>query len=735
MGKFYITLFFSTFLILGSQHSSADILPSTYKIPTPAWDMNQVPITWGDCIPVPNTPMNIPQANMPMGGGMPFPQDIPVPIPAPIHDIPYNAQFNLSAPSPFFNAVPVPLPLAPNLATQNQLNCYESNEKLQALQARYDKSAAASRNKIAELNQALEDAQNQMSDSQKLLNTAKLATNNQQEITKTLEEKLKITEKSRLELQSKLDSMKNEITQKNTQDGEAITLLKKNVSELENTNNELKTQLSTAESKIDAQLKLLTSHQQNASELTATKSAYKELNDENKQLKEQLAKLENDHNSLLAQLEKVKTDASMQVRKLTALDQSANELNALKTAYKDRSNENIELKNKLTSLENEMTSIKASLNTKQTALSLKSAQDKELIAELKKKINVTENNNISLKTQLDTAINNAGSQAKKITALSQSSVELSAIQSAYKERNNENAELKKQLIDNNKASITLKEQLEAAAGNAAEQARKLTELNKSGAELTSLKSAYKELNDENTTLKVKLNDMQSMQITIDASKDKMIELKNKLNESEDERKNLVGKISTLEKKSSDQTRKITELMVTTSGLDELKNAYKDLSSNQVELNTQLEATTADADKDGVADADDLCKASVTGNNVNDFGCEATQNITLKGVNFTTGSARLTSDSLPVINAAAETLKRIPNLNIEIAGYTDNQALAYVNKRLSERRANSVMVQLIKKGVEANRLTANGYGEKDPVSSNETDEGRATNRRVELKIRE
>ena len=765
MGKFYKTLFLSIFLILGSQHSSADILPSNYEIPTPAWDMNQVPITWGDCIPVPNTPMNIPQANIPMGVGIPFPQGIP--IPAPIYDMPYNAQLNLPAPIPFFNAVPMPLPLAPDLAAQNQLNCDANDEELKELQARYDDASTASRNKIAELNQALQDTQNQISDSQKLLNTAKLATNDQQANTKKLEKQLKISEESRLNIQNKLNSIQTEITQKNNQDSKAITLLKNKISDLENTTISLKAQLNTAESNIGAQASLLTSLQQSATELTNTKSAYKERNDEKIQLKEQLAKLEGDYKSLQAQLENVKADASMQDRKLAALNQSAKELSALKKAYKARIDENMELKNKLTSLENKMTSIKASLNTKQTALKLKSAQDIELIAELKKKMNETENNNISLKTQLDTAINNAGSQAKKITALSQSSVELSAIQTAYKERSDENSELKKKLFDCETTSKTLKAQLEMATNNVAEEARKQAALSQSAAELTALKSAYKESDAENAKLKMQLNDMQSMQITIDATKAEMIELQNKLNESEDERKNLIGKISTLEKKSSDQTRKITELMVTTSGLDELKSAFKELSSNKVELNIPLEAASADTDKDGildvsdkcpaspegskvnalgctdiqdadndgVADADDLCPASVTGTKVNDFGCEPTQNITLKGVNFTSGSAKLTSDSLPIINAAAETIKRNTNLNIDVAGYTDNQGEANVNKRLSERRANSVMIQLIKQGVDANRLTANGYGEKDPVSSNDTDEGRSTNRRVELKIRE
>ncbi len=136
---------------------------------------------------------------------------------------------------------------------------------------------------------------------------------------------------------------------------------------------------------------------------------------------------------------------------------------------------------------------------------------------------------------------------------------------------------------------------------------------------------------------------------------------------------------------------------------------------------------------GVADENDLCPASEVGSRVNGFGCSPTENITLKGVNFATGSEKITASSLPIINSAASTIKQNPNLSIEIAGYTDNQGLAYINKRLSKRRANSVMIELIKQGVDANRLTANGYGEKGPVADNKTETGRAVNRRVELKI--
>jgi OOP family OmpA-OmpF porin len=112
-----------------------------------------------------------------------------------------------------------------------------------------------------------------------------------------------------------------------------------------------------------------------------------------------------------------------------------------------------------------------------------------------------------------------------------------------------------------------------------------------------------------------------------------------------------------------------------------------------------------------------------------------EKITLKGVNFTTGSSRLTANSLPILAAVSATLKQNPNLNIEIEGYTDNQGQVTINKRLSQFRANTVMIELIKNGIDANRIKATGYGDQNPAASNDTKEGRATNRRVELKIRQ
>ena len=78
------------------------------------------------------------------------------------------------------------------------------------------------------------------------------------------------------------------------------------------------------------------------------------------------------------------------------------------------------------------------------------------------------------------------------------------------------------------------------------------------------------------------------------------------------------------------------------------------------------------------------------------------------------------------------LKGYPDLRIEIQGHTDSQGRKDYNLKLSERRAQTVKSFLIIYGIDASRMTTKGYGPDKPVASNETDEGRALNRRVELK---
>jgi OOP family OmpA-OmpF porin len=105
---------------------------------------------------------------------------------------------------------------------------------------------------------------------------------------------------------------------------------------------------------------------------------------------------------------------------------------------------------------------------------------------------------------------------------------------------------------------------------------------------------------------------------------------------------------------------------------------------------------------------------------------------LRGVNFAFDSAEIDGASSVVLDAAADQLNECRNVSVRVEGNTDSIGTDAYNQGLSERRAESVRSHLVGRGVAASRLTAVGYGESRPIASNETDEGRALNRRVELK---
>ena len=103
-----------------------------------------------------------------------------------------------------------------------------------------------------------------------------------------------------------------------------------------------------------------------------------------------------------------------------------------------------------------------------------------------------------------------------------------------------------------------------------------------------------------------------------------------------------------------------------------------------------------------------------------------------GVLFDFDSDKIKSKFNPAIQNAVEVLKLNPGLTIEIQGHTDSFGTAAYNLKLSERRASAVKRELIKEGIDGKRLTTVGFGKSQPADTNETEEGRAYNRRVEYK---
>jgi OmpA-OmpF porin, OOP family len=107
-------------------------------------------------------------------------------------------------------------------------------------------------------------------------------------------------------------------------------------------------------------------------------------------------------------------------------------------------------------------------------------------------------------------------------------------------------------------------------------------------------------------------------------------------------------------------------------------------------------------------------------------------VAVYGIQFDFNKSTIRPDSEPVLQNVLGILSSRPGLKLEIQGHTDNVGDDDYNQRLSESRAASVVAWLTGKGIAAGRLTAHGYGMKQPIADNNSDEGRARNRRVELK---
>ncbi len=164
-------------------------------------------------------------------------------------------------------------------------------------------------------------------------------------------------------------------------------------------------------------------------------------------------------------------------------------------------------------------------------------------------------------------------------------------------------------------------------------------------------------------------------------------------------------------------------------------------SDGIEVNSYVSnPLTADTDGDSVNDNVDNCPTEAASGYNSAAGCpevraqivvEVDNVIILTGVNFVAGQADPTPESISVLEKLYATLTDNPNVAFEIRGYADGAGDERKNLLLSTRRAESVFNYLVTRGIGPERLLAIGYGEENPIASNDTPEGRAQNRRIEL----
>ncbi len=185
-----------------------------------------------------------------------------------------------------------------------------------------------------------------------------------------------------------------------------------------------------------------------------------------------------------------------------------------------------------------------------------------------------------------------------------------------------------------------------------------------------------------------------------------------------------------------------------------------LNDGEEVLKYKTDPLKADTDGDGLNDGEEVLKyktdplkADTDGGSVNDgvevargtnpldpsddvpkkeeLKVEAGKAIVLEGVVFETGKSVVTPSSETILEQAYNTLAQNPEIAIEIRGYTDNVGKPKSNVKLSQSRADAVRTWLVAKGIEAERVTAKGYGPENPVAPNTTPEGKAKNRRIEF----
>jgi len=170
----------------------------------------------------------------------------------------------------------------------------------------------------------------------------------------------------------------------------------------------------------------------------------------------------------------------------------------------------------------------------------------------------------------------------------------------------------------------------------------------------------------------------------------------------------------------------------------LRQEVEALKNRVSNVERSIEDLKKDTDGDGVADQFDKCPGTPAGTAVDGSGCPlpkmqvdsvAGTATGYEPIQFEFNSSVLKTESYPILDALSSRLRE-NNSKVTLKGYASSEGTAAYNMKLSKDRSNSVKTYLVNSGVNASQVVARGYGEANPIASNDTEEGRIQNRRVE-----
>jgi len=178
------------------------------------------------------------------------------------------------------------------------------------------------------------------------------------------------------------------------------------------------------------------------------------------------------------------------------------------------------------------------------------------------------------------------------------------------------------------------------------------------------------------------------------------------------------------------------------GIPDNRDACPDQPEDKDGIQDDDGCPETDADSDGIPDVEDKCpvQAGVRSADPAKVGCPGLTSVDesgnvqlLKPIEFEYGKSVIKEVSFPILDEVLALMKARPSVHIGVYGHTDNRGALALNMRLSKERAAACKNYLINHGIAATRLESEGFGPNKPIAENDTDEGRARNRRVDFKI--